>query len=103
MVESTPADALTVVVVTLSLAELFAEAVRAFALLVDPCGAGAAPATPELLVVCVTPIVALGEDFNVNAPIAATIINDNNPVTDQEKIALDLCMGSPYLMKVYGP
>jgi len=45
----------------------------------------------------------LGEDFNVNAPIAATIINDNNPVTDQEKIALDLCMGSPYLMKVYGP
>ncbi len=48
-------------------------------------------------------MVELGADFKVNAPIAPTIINVNNPVTDQEKNALDLCIGSPYLMKVYGP
>ena len=48
-------------------------------------------------------MVELGADFKVNAPIAPTIINVNNPVTDQEKIALDLCIGSPYLMKVYDP
>jgi len=100
-VVSEPEDALTVVVVAVSLAET----VRAFELLEEACGAGAgaAPATPELIGVCVTPMGELGADFKVNAAIAPTIINVNNPVTDQEKIALDLCIGSPYLMKVYDP
>ena len=46
---SDPDDALTVVVVTVTLAET----VRAFELLEEACGAGAgaAPATPELMVV----------------------------------------------------